>query len=405
MRHRSRILLAVAVLLVGATYLLAPLGCHKGARRSPSGTAMHHAGGPPTRAIWITRWDYKSAGDIARIMEDCKRAGFNTVLFQVRGNGTAFYRSRLEPWAEEFGGRDPGFDPLAVACAEGHRRRLEVHAWANVIPGWRGKKPPSDPQQLYHARADWFWRDAHGRREPLGWYNNLNPCLPEVRAYLTDVLQEIVAGYPIDGLHLDYIRFPNEINDGYPRGAKVPDYPRDPRTLALYRAETGLTPDQSPPAWDQWRTDKVTRLVIKIRQMQRETKPGIKLTAAVGADPVHHKKEHFQDSVTWLQRNLVDAVYPMNYASDMKLFTERSRRWRQLAGGRPVVMGIMFDDRDPRLVNAQMGEAIRSVRHFGAFAYNSVFERPASNGAPAASRMALQRQVIPNVQRLASIAP
>src|SRR5262245_40426125 len=88
----------------------------------------------PTRAIWVTRFDYRTADDVAQIMEHCQSAGLNTVMFQVRGNGTAFYRSRREPWAQELGGKDPGFDPLEVACREAHARHIQLHAWVNVMP-------------------------------------------------------------------------------------------------------------------------------------------------------------------------------------------------------------------------------------------------------------------------------
>ena len=90
------------------------MGCH-GSKSSHWGEGR----GQAIKAVWVTRWDYKSASDITAIMDTCRGAGFNTVLFQVRGNGTAFYRSTLEPWADELGGRDPGFDPLAVACQQG----------------------------------------------------------------------------------------------------------------------------------------------------------------------------------------------------------------------------------------------------------------------------------------------
>ncbi len=59
-------------------------------------------------------------------------------------------------------------------------------------------------------------------------------------------MHEIVKRYPVDGLHLDYIRFPNEWNSSYPKGAKVPDYPRDGRTLSLFRKATGQTPESAP---------------------------------------------------------------------------------------------------------------------------------------------------------------
>lgn len=351
-------------------------GCQP-ARRPPRSDA-----GRPIRAIWVTRWDYRSGRDIAVVMENCRRAGFNHVLFQVRGNGTAFYRSALEPWADELGGRDPGFDPLAVACREAHRRGLRLHAWVNVIPGWRGDKPPTNRRQLYHAHPEWFWRDQRGRREPLGWYSNLNPCLPEVRRYLVAVLREIVARYPVDGLHLDYIRFPNEWHKGYASGARVPDYPRDAKTLALFRRATGRTPEQAPAQWDHWRTAQVDRLVVEIARMVQKVKPGAALTAAVGADPDVAKRTHFQNAPRWIASGLLDAVFPMNYAADMGTFERRLATWSSSRRSLPVVMGIMVDGRDASLIVRQIARASQTGGHFAAFAYNSLFERLDARGRP-----------------------
>jgi uncharacterized lipoprotein YddW (UPF0748 family) len=378
--------------------------------------ARRLAGGGPTdrtiRAIWVTRWDYKSPRDIVTIMKHCRRAGFNTVLFQVRGNGTVCYPSKIEPWADELGGRNPGFDPLALACREAHRRGMRLHAWVNVIPGWRGKEPPTNRRQLYHTRPDWFWRDARGRRQPLGWYVSLNPCYPEVRDYLVSVMQEIVTNYPVDGLHLDYIRFPNEWNESYPRGASVPDYPRDPQTLALFKRETGHTPQSSPVGWDQWRTEKITQIVAAVRAMIAEVNPRVKLSAAVTAVQARARRDHFQDTRSWLTLGLLDAVYPMNYEKDMRVFTRRTGAWFALRPGIPVVTGVMFDKRSSATVRAQIEQVRRSTSgdpHFAAFAYNSLYERLDKRGRrikdeQSRSRASLRRHVIPYIRRAARSA-
>jgi uncharacterized lipoprotein YddW (UPF0748 family) len=338
-------------------------------------------------------------------MANCRSAGFNTVLFQVRGNGTAFYRSKIEPWADELGGRDPGFDPLAVACREAHRRGLSLHAWVNVMPGWRGKKPPANPRQLYNARPDWFWYDSAGRRQPLGWYCSLNPCLPEVRGYLVAVMKEIVSQYPVDGLHLDYIRFPNEPSGAYPSGARVPDYPRDPRTLALFRKATGRTPDTAPQLWNAWRTQNVTQLVRDVRRMMRAVSPRARLSAAVGPSPEEAKRRHFQDASRWIADGLLDAIYPMNYAKDPATFGKRIDMWSHGRWRIPVIMGIMADQRDAGTVMNQIREAVGRTRHFAVFAYNALFERLDRAGRPktdsnSALRAALRAQLMPRVRRL-----
>jgi uncharacterized lipoprotein YddW (UPF0748 family) len=121
---------------------------------------------PPyhVRAAWVTRFEYRTENDVRRIVAAAAQAGLDTVLYQVRGNATAFYRSSFEPWAEELGGEDPGFDPLDVACEEAAARGLALHAWVNVMPAWRGSRPPRDERQLVRARPEWMWVDQNGCR-------------------------------------------------------------------------------------------------------------------------------------------------------------------------------------------------------------------------------------------------
>jgi uncharacterized lipoprotein YddW (UPF0748 family) len=361
------------------------------------------------RALWVTRWDYKNKEDISRIMTQCQSAGFNTVLFQVRGNGTVMYPSRLEPWAKELNERSPGFDPLKFACAEAHVRDLKLHAWVNVMPGWRGKEPPTNQHQLYNARPHWFWQDARGRRQPLGWYNSVNPCYPEVRRYLSDLMGEIVSGYDVDGLHMDYIRFPNEWNNSYPQGATVPDYPRDRRSLDMFHKATGRHPDSDPEQWTRWRADQVTQLVRDIRASVKRVDPAVKLSAAVGRSPLRAYREHFQHTQQWLAENLLDAVYPMNYESNIGGFDKYLEVWSQMKTRVPIVMGIMFDKSPPQLIKEQIDHTNRTGSHFAAFAYNSIYERHDADGRPvkdaqSASRASVRRSVVPKIRQKSKAA-
>jgi len=352
----------------------------------PAPTIIRHAG--PLRAIWVTRYDYRSPADIAKIMENCRSVGLNAVLFQVRGNGTAFYRSSLEPWAEELGGRDPGYDPLAVAIQEAHARNIELHAWVNVMPGWRGPNPPADPRQLYNSHPEWFWYDQNGRRQPLvqsyrgkstGWYVSVNPCLPEVRQYLVDVMREVVENYEIEGLHIDYIRFPN---DATPRGV---DYPRDPQTLSLYRQATGLKPESNPTAWARWRTDQVSAIVRDTRAMMRRVRPHAKLSASVGPDPALFKRDHYQDGGTWAANNWVDYLMPMNYTAYEDLFIDRVNAWHRCSHGKPVVVGIgVYLHKTPAQLTRQMDLVDYWGQGFSLFSYDSVFPKQGTRaGSPA----------------------
>ncbi len=289
----------------------------------------------PPRAIWVVRRIYDSPQQIADLMDRCCDAGFNTVLFQVRGEGTAYYPSKIEPYVYERNGQRPLFDPLEVACREAHRRGLALHAWVNVMPAWKGRQPPADPRQLYNAHPDWFWYDQKGQRQPLDdFYVSLNPCLPEVRQYLTGVFREIVERYSVDGLHMDYIRFPSE---ECPRGS---DYPYDAKTIALYRKATGKQPKDDRQRWMNWRIEQVTQLVRDIRFMMNKSASDVILSAACGHDVENARERYFQDGSAWLRGNLVDLVFVMNYTANTMQFRRQQEVWMKAAGRRPVAPGI-----------------------------------------------------------------
>ncbi|MHC4077861.1 MAG: glycoside hydrolase family 10 protein [Planctomycetota bacterium] len=353
-------------------------------------------------AIWVTRSDYRTAGDVVQVMDNCERAGFNTVLFQVRGNGTAFYRSAIEPWAEELGGQDPGFDPLGLALEEARKRDLGLHAWVNVMPAWRGPGEPADPNQLYHKRPEWFWYDAQGTRQPLvhqvgdrrrAWYVSVNPCLPEVRAYLVEVFREIVQNYDVDGLHLDYIRFPCE---PVVKGERIPDYPRDKQTLALFKPETGLAPAENKEAWNRWRTAKVTRLVADIHDMMRQTRPDATLSAAVGTNRKRSLKYH-RDAKHWVEQRIVDTVFPMNYKPSLEAFAEGLTMWTPPGGDVTLVPGLWIDrklsvEQGIAVARQQIQAAVEQTGSFCLFTYNSLFDSAADNRVSSETRSKRQRQ-------------
>jgi uncharacterized lipoprotein YddW (UPF0748 family) len=324
------------------------------------------------RAMWVTRFDYQTPHDIDRVMEACKLAGMNTVLFQVRGNATASYKSADEPWSERFNWVDPGFDPLATAIEAAHERGLALKAWVNVVPAWWGTTAPTDPKHVWNAHKDWLWYDQHGKLQPFTdkFYVSLNPCLPEVRKYLAGVMRDLVARYDLDGLHLDYIRFPNDKVD-----AKT-DYPRDARTVKLFRGETGKTPEQDPAGWSAWRTEQVSNLLREIRRQVRQERPDLELSAAVGPEPERALEHHFQDVRTWAAEELVDAFYPMNYTKESATFAKRVELWRTIASDVPVVMGLRVDSNDVELHRQQMATSLHAFRAFAIFAYSSLFDSP-----------------------------
>lgn len=75
--------------------------------------------------------------ELCDILDRLKAANFNTVLLQTRLRGDMIYPSSIETFAESltgYTGRNPGYDPLAFAIEECHKRGMELHAWIVTIP-------------------------------------------------------------------------------------------------------------------------------------------------------------------------------------------------------------------------------------------------------------------------------
>ena len=306
------------------------------------------------KSIWVSRNEYRTQADIERIMQRSAATGFRTVIFQVRGNGTTFFASRLEPWSEKYGFQSPGFDPLSQAVVAAHANGLEIHAWINAFPGWAGDAPPADRRQLFHTRPEWFLRTRRGKLVKDGRYAFLNPCLPAVREHVARLCEEIVTGYQVDGLHLDYIRFPF--------GPASEESPGDPRSLAMFQRQTGR-PVSDRAAFRKWKTDCVTELVRRVRYRMSRLPRRVLLTVAVNPDMQRIRKGLLQDWPRWARERLVDAVFPMNYTHDLSIFQARSRACVAAAAGTHVVMGVgsyMHEKLGAGATLRQMDAAVRA---------------------------------------------
>jgi uncharacterized lipoprotein YddW (UPF0748 family) len=300
--------------------------------------ATRPAAAEEVRAVWVTRWDFKTEADVRKIVAGCAALGFNRVIFQVRGEADAYYRSSFEPWAEDLGGPperggDPGFDPLKAAVEEAHRRGITLHAWANVLPGWKGTIPPRSPNHLVHVHPEWFLPDRSGRPKTFDHehYAMLNPCLAAVRAHLARVLGEIAERYPVDGIQIDYIRYLDRDTSPDKRAS----YGRGRPLLA---AGTEVRPGERTDP-DAIRRKAMDLLLSDISRAVHR-RPGIRLSMAAIRDAARARESLCQDAEAWKRRGWVDDVYPMNYDPDMGKFGECSRRWVKACGGESVVIGI-----------------------------------------------------------------
>ena len=343
---------------------------------------------PEVRAIWVTRFDYKKPADVEAIVANCARAGFTDIFFQIRGNGTVCYPSKIEPWAFELTGenasstgRNPGWDPLQIAADSAKKHGIRLHAYMNVLPGWRGiQDPPRSAGQNWTAHPEWFMVDSLGQRmrPTSGWYSFLNPALPDVRQHLTQLAAEL-AHYDIAGLHLDYIRFPYDYKDVapqlYPKASSAEIAKRSDFSYDRFSMEQVRT--RYKGNWGAFRRDAVSQVVAALRQtFKAQRGPQCIVSSSVLADFDKGYGSAFQDSRRWAKEQYVDWLIPMNY--NPQLFDERLGKMRKSLGraatSEQLVVGI-----DCKAAPSEIRRQINAVRKAGCcgyalFAYSYLFE-------------------------------
>lgn len=329
------------------------------------------------RALWVDSYrdGYKSPAQVDRLLADARRANVNTLLVQVRRAGSALYLKRTEPRVED-PAIAPDFDPLAylIDKARASEPRLEVHAWVNTLPIWGMQdRRPADPGHVLHqhgpdaqGREDWLTRREDGATYTNGYF--LDPGHPDAARYTADVILNIVREYDVDGVHLDYIRYPERTDDlawGY-----------NQTSIDRFNARYGKqgTPAADDPDWAQWRRDQVTALVRQIYLGAIAIKSGVKVSAAVipwGDGPrtdadwkrMAAYSVVYQDWRAWLEEGIVDLVMPMNYFREDRApqpaWFDRWVAWqRDHAYGRQVVPGIAIYMNDPAASVAQIRRAL-----------------------------------------------
>jgi uncharacterized lipoprotein YddW (UPF0748 family) len=333
------------------------------------------------RALWVVRTTLTSPAAIATLAASAKAGGFNTLLVQVRGRGDAYFQGGSEPRPAALVSQ-PSFDPLAEAIARGHEAGLQVHAWLNVnlvagldLPAAREHVIYRHPEWLMVPRAiapDLASVDVHspeylGRlsryarsraTEVEGLY--LSPVSDAAASYTTAVVRDIAARYAIDGVHFDYMRYPDEDFD----------YGRD--SVAEYQRQV---PEKlrTPDRWRSFRAERLTALVVRLRQAVKDVRPAALVSAAVAPDPVEALTHRLQDWRDWLTRDLLDVICPMAYAVDPVTFAAQVAATRQASGARPIWAGIGAY----RLSPAQVVDNIQTARRIGVagvilFSYDSL---------------------------------
>ncbi len=335
---RLSILLFLLPLMVSAAAVVPP-------GDTVCGTAESRYGGPLSpkyeyRAVWLTTienldWPHTcvtAPADIERqkaelvvLLDSLQAMHINTVLLQTRVRGDVIYPSAIEPFSHVLTGvpgKNPGYDPLAFAIEECHKRGIQLHAWIVTLP--LGK---AEHIRRLGKRALPNRNGSLCTRYKGAWY--MEPGNPATVDYITALVREIVQAYDVDGIHLDYVRYPDTV-EGYPDGTL---YRKHGRGMSLAA----------------WRRANITRVARSVYSAVKELKPWVRVSCAplgkynnltryssLGWDAYNTV---YQDAQGWLREGIMDILFPMLYFKDNN-FYPFVLDWCENRYGRHVAPGI-----------------------------------------------------------------
>lgn len=299
-----------------------------------------HAQKYEVRAVWLTTIggiDWPRSHDAAAqkrevtaTLDRLKRAGINTVLLQTRVRASVIYPSQIEPWdlcLTGTHGRSPGYDPLRLWIDECHRRGIELHAWVVTLPVGKWKE----------QRCKEFVKKNPKLVKRIGDAGFMNPEDGKTGDYLARICSEIVRNYDVDGIHLDYCRYP----DGW--------------KIRISKAKG---------------RDYITSIVRKIHDTVKGLKPWVKISCSpVGKydDLSRYKSGGWnantavcQDAQGWLRTGLMDQLYPMMYFRDNQFFPFLLD-WQEKSYGRTIGAGLGIYFLDPKEGRWQLSDLTRQL--------------------------------------------
>jgi uncharacterized lipoprotein YddW (UPF0748 family) len=309
------------------------------------------------RGVWVHPGTFGSeqADAIPKIqaaLDSYVTAGVNTVMILVKSTSGHIY------YEGDIGVRDPAYtwDFFAVFLDEATKRKITVHPWFCVftegaILGRVGEHP------------EWLIRGRKSEFVPA-----VNPALPEVRQYEIALVKELVEKYPVEWIHLDYVRYPCEPTEDY--------FSFDAQTRTSFKEYSGediatvRSMDSGNILWNEWidwNGEQLTRFLQELRQALSESDRHVKISAAVFPDAGNARALIGQDWERWAKEGLLDMLCPMLYTNNHMFYEKYVRNAVAITRGRCLLgIGIGIGTSHNQNTPDEVVRQIRSAHNLGA---------------------------------------
>ena len=327
------------------------------------------------RSYWVDAFNegIYTPAQVTRLVQDAKKINTNALIVQVARRYDCFCNRALYPRTDAAIAPLP-YDPLDEVIAQAHAAGIEVHAWVNVNTMWNSATPHSSPEHVFNKHglsatgADRWLNKRYDGQELIGTNAFMDPANPGAVNYIVSAIQSIVREYDVDGINLDYVRYPD-----YNSTTTHSDWGYSETSLARFRAATGRTdtPLPSDPQFSDWRRAQMTNLVRKIYLGIWEVNPRVRLSmdgitysygpqTMGGWEKTRPYAEVLQDWKGWLTEGIMDTVVAMNYKRNWlpdqkQMFDEWTEVLADWQGERQAVIG-------PALYLNDISDSIEQVR-------------------------------------------
>lgn len=259
MKHFRFTLLAVAIF---ASHMILANNAHKHELRATWLATVQNIDWPKTKVTNdATRKQQQK--ELTDILDKLAAGNMHACFMQVRSLCDAMYQSSYEPWSIALTGtrgKDPGYDPLAFAIEEAHKRGLELHIWVNPFRVTSSGSLSSSDQLQQHA-GEWIIKYDNGSFKG----QIIDPGYPQARAYVIKVLMEIVNNYDVDGIVMD--------DYFYPYGGTTTE---DAKSKSLYKPSNVVDVNQDGDTDDDWRRNNVDVCLQQLYDTIQAVKPWVR---------------------------------------------------------------------------------------------------------------------------------
>lgn len=342
------------------------------------------------RGVWMTTNDFdvlKSHPKVLDAVTKLRSLNLNTIYPVVWNSGYTKFPSAVakQVGIPFFFRGTNGQDILADLTNQAHRQGLLVIPWFEF-----GFMAPQT-SELVLNRPHWLTRKRDGSQTSISAAGEvvwLNPFLPEVQQFITNLVLEVVSKYDVDGIQFDdHMSLPRAF--GY-----------DPYTVALYTQEMEKAPPSNPEDadWVKWRADKITEFMVRLNRAVKARKPKMIFSVSPNYYDFAYKLQ-LQDWLTWMRQNIVDELVVQVYRHNLQGFVNTISRPEMYEAKQKIStgVGIMTGLRNKPVPMRQIKSQVRAAQRRGLgtvfFYYESLWEKAQESSQ---QRQAGFRTLFPN---------